>query len=815
MTIETQKSEIEEGQNGFPSHFVSPEVKQSKAYTLRWLDAIDKGGKTGGSPAFRNRAEDYQRWRELANGNQPVDQYKPLLGAARKKRAGGKRNRDKISYRAQNWEILAVAPKFVNVLIGRLIGQNNEIGVKAIDGKAMSARRHKKLQMEEWLVNQQFLKQVSQSTGIQFETPLEDDMFPPPTNFQELKIHMEMFYKEHYCLELMDMLNLLNQHDDYPQILKEVAEDLIKVGIAATKTYRVGGRIKRRRCIPERMVTNAVKFDDFRDLQYAGEYWDLTIGELREIAQDQFTEDDYRRIAEIATNNQFHESQCAAFYQENYRYPYDNVKITVLDAIWFSPDQETYQIKPNRYGNTVVYEKEWNWMGHLSENEFNEYPANKANKSRIIRRELNNLYQGMLIVGTDYVFNYGKARDMLRNESNIGTCIGPFMIYTLGFDSLMRQLAPVFHSIQLNWLQYNHHVQKSRPAGLDIEFSALTDVNLKGTAGEKMTPKEVLELYFDTGILLWRRQGRDGQNSNWRPIQELNNGLSKAAADHFQNVINGIDLLRTIVGLNELTDASTPGAETGKFVAQVASGAVEDAIRYLHHAFDQINLGTQKRTVMHISAMAKEGMDPDFAEALGIDTMAFLGGMAEMGAHEYGVYLMRQPTEEMMVRLMGYTQESIKAGWLMPEEAFEIEEEAKKNIYRAVRLMKMYRERKRQQEAAAAEKVFEDELKKNAASSRATAEAEMDKLSHEYELKKEFLYEESKTKIMESRELIRDQLLLEKVKQGGKLSEIEEQRVTELMKINAQGEWDLRIQAKKAEEAKAKAAAKPAVKKAA
>ncbi len=809
----TKTNEIDEGQSGYPSDFVDPAVKQTKEYSRKYLQSIDANyNKGAGTQMFRGRAEEYKKWREYAAGNQSVDQYKPLLNSAQKKRQGGKTSRDRLSYRAQDWSILAIAPKFVNVLVGRLIGQNNEIGVRAIDGKAVSARRRKKLQMEEWLVDQQFLREVSARTGIQFESPLEDDMVPPPTNFQELKIHMEMFYKEHYCLELMDMLNLLNQHDDYPQVLKEVADDLVKIGIAATKTYRIGGRIKRRRCIPERMVTNSCKFDDFRDLQHAGEYWDLTIGELREIAQDQFTEEEYKKIAEQATGNSYSASFCAQYYEENYRQPYDNLKITVLDAVWFSPDQETYQIKANRYGNTKVYEKEWNWMSEVSEKEFNDSPINQANRSRIKRRELNNLYQGMMVVGTDYVFNYGKAKDMLRNESNIGTCVGPFMIYTLGHDSITRQIIPILNSIQLNWLQYNHHIQKSRPAGLDIEYTALLDVKLAGSGGEKMTPKEVLELYFDTGILLWKRTGRDGQNSNWRPIAELNNGLSKAAADHFQNVVNGIDLLRSIVGLNELTDASTPGAETGKFVAEVASGAVEDAIRYLHHAFDQINLGTQKRTVMHVSAMAAEGMDPDYAEALGLDTMAFLGSMGEMGAHEYGVYPMKQPSEEMMARLMVYTQESIKAGWLMPEEAYEIEEEGKKNIYRAIRLMKMYRERKRQQEAAAQQQIAQDERNKIIEAARAKAEAEKDLLSHEYDLKRRFLIDEADAEIMKSRATVRDQILLAKVQQGGELTKEQQERVTELMKIDAKGQWDMRIAEKKAAEAKAKAAAKPAKK---
>jgi hypothetical protein len=797
---------------GYPSHFIDPAIKQTPEYARKYIGAIDSEyNKGSGNFVFRARAEEYAEWRAYAKGDQSIDQYKRILLNPKHKREGGKKNRDRMSYKNLDWSILPIAPKFVNVLVGRLISQDNGIGVKAVDPKAVNARRQKKLSMQEFVINQKFLQEVSDKTGIQFDSPLEDDVIPAPTNLAEIDLHMEMFYKEHYCLQLMDMLKLLNTHDNYDQILKEVADDLVKVGIAATRTYRIGDRIKRRRCIPERMVTNHCKSEDFKDFQHGGEYWDLTIGQLRELAGNQFTEEEYKKIAEKITGREFNIS--SDYFDKNQSYPYDHIRITVLDAVWFSPDQETYQVKPNQYGNMTVYEKDWNWISHVSTDEFNNSPINQANKSTIVRRTLNNLYQGMLVVGTEYVFNYGKCKDMLRNESNIGTTIGPFTIYSLGFDSIMRQLKTVFDNIQRNWLQYQHHINKSRPMGMDIEYTALQDISIGGKSGEKMSPKEVLELYFDTGILLWRRKdwGGQSQNNNWRPVNELNNGLSAAAAEHFRNIINEIDLLRSIIGLNELTDASTPNSETGKFVGQQAIGAVDHAVKYLHHAFDQINIGTQLRTVMHISAMAQNGMAPDYTEAIGLDSMMFLASMSEMGAHEYGIYLLRQPSVEMKQRLSLYVSEAIRAQTLLPEEAFEIEEET--NPYRAIKLLKMYRKQKEQAKMREMEQTYKLEAQKNVESVTVSETEKRKTMEFEWTLKGKFEFDKNQAEILKNRELLRDQIVLAKLQAGQELTKIEAERVTKIMTEDTKGEWNMMI-AQANNEAKAKEAKnKPAVKK--
>ena len=778
---------------GFPSDFLSPEKKQSKEYALAWAKATDAVNNNNvfwaGTGGQQKR---FDLLRAYARGNQPVDKYKPILGITDKKVQNDPANQ---AYKVLNWEILDIASKYVNLLIGKITKRDNSIGINAIDKAAQDERRKKRVELQEYVINKPFYNDITQKTGIEFEGPQQTDVIPQPETLGEIDVYQDMFYKEDYCIAMQDLLREVNEQDNYQDILVDVARDLVEISIGATKAYRVKDKIRRRRCVPERMGMSSSTKDNFEEAKFVFEDWDMTIGQLKEIAGDQFTEEVYKKIAETVNNATYNQSNIREYYDKNLCYPWDSTKVTVRDLIWFSPDWETYQVLKTPLGNVDVVEKEYEWWEEQRMNKMTEQSFNQQNPgSEVIRYSLDNQYQCMWIKGTKYVFNYGKSKDMLKNESNLGRTISPYTIYKIK-KSPVETAMPVFDNIQINWLQYQHHIAKSRPAGLDIEFTALQDISLEGAGGKKMTPKQVLKVYFDTGILLWRRKDAQGNNTNFRPISELQNGISPAALQHFNNILNNINLLRDQLGLNELTDASTPNSEMGKAVANIAAGSTEDALRYTYFAFDQINLLTHEKTVMFISGMAATGLAPHYAQAIGMDKISTLALLGDLTHHELGCYLMRQPSEEMRARLSGYIQEGVRTMALTNYEAMEIEMEP--NIYRAIKLLKMYAGQKEKKAMAQQQAMYKAEEEKNAASAQSTAEAKLQVEGQIWQFKKDYAWEQARADVWASKQKTSDQAFLiqlqSKLAVGEKLSEEEQKRLTELMAIERKGQFDLQI----------------------
>lgn len=779
----------------FPSDFLSPEEKASKEYALRWAKAIDgiglNGTENGLFPGMitsgnSNQLNKFAQWRAYARGNQSIEKYKPILGISKKD------SRSTVSYRALNFEILDVATKYVNVLIGKLLKQNNDIGVNAVDKRAQDERRKKRMELQEYVINREFLDKVSSKTGIQFESPVQEDVIPVPENMGEIKVFMDMFYKEDYCMIVQDLIKIMNEQDNYTEILSEVARDLVEVATAATKVYRVGNKIVRRRCVPERMIISSTMKSLCDDVKYVGEYWDLTIGQFKEIVGDELTEKQYKEIAEKASNSSFSNYNITEYYQDNMCYPWDNTKITVGDFVWFSPDWETYQVGKNQFGDVAVTQKEFGWWKKLQEKGVTEAQFNKVNDSKVVRYAIDNQYQCLWVKGTDYVVKYGKSKDMLKNESTLGKTVGPYTIYKMK-KCIMESTIPTFDNIQIQWLQFQHHAAKSVPAGPAIEFSALQDISIEGSAGKKLTPKEALRIYFETGVLLWRRRDAQGNLSNFKPIVEMAGGISNAMEKHFNFMIQDINLLRDQIGLNELTDASTPNSEMGKAVAEMASGASEDALRGLHFAFDCVNLGTHQRTVMHLSGMAATGLAPQYTEALGLQAMAVNSLLSDLTYHELGVYLQKQPTQEIRMWINEYCKTGISKGTLYEEEAFEIQNEP--NIYRSIRLLKMYRQQKVAQKQKEMQAQYKAEEEKNINSANATAEAARATLEYEMQEKRALAMDEAEAKILVNKAAAEDEAFLIRVKaklaKDEALSIEEERRMTELLKAETVGKFQL------------------------
>lgn len=779
--------------NGFPSDFVSPEVKASKEFWLAVHNAVADKELTSEN-GFRGEGAQNRDVinRAFCRAEQSIDEIKPQLGVRNKKT---KNDPDaQVGYKVLSWDNLGIAPKFINVLIGKLLKQNNDVGINAIDKRAQDERRAKRMELKEYVINGKFLQDVTAQTGITFQTPVQDDVIPPPENMGEIDMHMQMFYKEPYCLAVQDLLKEIAAQDNYENIAAEFARDLCEVGFGVTRVYPIGNKIMRRRCMKERMGSSSTLKDNFEDVKWIYEDWDLTIGQLKEIAADQFTEKEYRQIAEKATSSNFGDINEQDYFRQHYCYPWDNTKITVRDLVYFSPDWQTYQVGQTQIGNVTFSKKEYDWWDKLQKKGVTEEAFNAKNESKVIRYPIDNQYQAMRIKGTDFVFNYGLCRDMLKNESTVGRTISPFTIYRLK-KPIIETVIPVIKNIQLNWMQYQHHAARSIPTGVSIEMSALKDISLEGAGGARLKPKEALRMYFDTGILVWRRVGADGTPNNWKPIEQLENGLNPAAAQHFQNIVNNINLLRDIVGLNELTDASTPNSEMGKAVATMASGASEDALRYLHFAFDQINLGTHEKTVMHITGMARAGLAPHYAEAIGMDSMATLQLMSDLTHHQLGCYLQKKPSAEMQLRMAAYVAEGIKAQMLYPEEALEIENEP--NVYRQIKLLKMYRTQKMRQAQEQAQRDIQANTQSQITSAQAKAQSdaqiqEMDWAAKgQYEwTKAEAQMAVNKAKAANDAFLVQMQITLET---GQALTEEQERRVTELQKEAMRGNFAIQV----------------------
>lgn len=120
-----------------------------------------------------------------------------------------------------------------------------------------------------------------------------------PETDEELELYMKLNYKQAHEISLEDGIKFVFQQNDMPELKRRLLRDFVVVGQSATKTeINPSGVIKLKYVDPSNLITSFSSSPDFKNIQHAGEVYSVTISQLREMAGDEFTEDEYKYIAE-------------------------------------------------------------------------------------------------------------------------------------------------------------------------------------------------------------------------------------------------------------------------------------------------------------------------------------------------------------------------------------------------------------------------------------------------------------------------------------------------------------------------------------
>ena len=87
------------------------------------------------------------------------------------------------------------------------------------------------------------------------------------------------------------------------------------------------------------------------------------------------------------------------------RFGHDEYMIEVLDFEFMSVDCEYYESKESKYGNVGFYSKGENYKA----------PQNSVFNREVMKLENASVYGGCYILGTDFLFNYGKKNNIPKN----------------------------------------------------------------------------------------------------------------------------------------------------------------------------------------------------------------------------------------------------------------------------------------------------------------------------------------------------------------------------------------------------------------
>ena len=305
-------------------------------------------------------------------------------------------------------------------------------------------------------------------------------------------------------------------------------------------------------------------------------------------------------------------------------------------------------------------------------------------------------------MGTNIMLKWELAKNMVRPKSSSQHALPNYVaaaprMYKGVIESLVRRMIPFADLIQITHLKLQQVIARVVPDGVYIDADGLNEVDL-GT-GAAYNPEDALRLYFQTGSVVGRSYTQEGDFNQGRvPIQQLtsNSGASKTQM-LIANYNHYLDMIRSVTGLNEARDGSTPNPDALVGVQKLAALNSNTATRHILDASLYIYRSLAEALTYRVADILEfSDFKDDFVNKIGKYNVSILNEISELYIYDFGVFIELSPDEEQKAMLEQNIQMALSKGDINLEDAIDVREI--KNIKLANQLLKVKRKAKQEQD---------------------------------------------------------------------------------------------------------------------
>jgi hypothetical protein len=301
-------------------------------------------------------------------------------------------------------------------------------------------------------------------------------------------------------------------------------------------------------------------------------------------------------------------------------------------------------------------------------------------------------------------------------------------------ESLLRRMVPFADLIQITHLKLQQVIARVVPDGVFIDADGLNEVDL-GT-GAAYNPEDALRLYFQTGSVIGRSYTGEGEFNNARvPIQELNSntgiGKTQMLITNYNHYLN---MLRTVTGLNEATDASSPHPDALVGVQKLAALSSNTATRHILEGALYIYRSLAEALTYRVADILEYAdFKDDFANRIGKYNVSLLNDIKDLYVYDFGIFIEVAPDEEQKAQLEANISIALQKGDINLEDAIDIRE--LKNLKLANQLLKVKRIQKQEREQKMQMQQQAMVAQQNMQSQQLSAQSAMQKIQAEAQAK--------------------------------------------------------------------------------
>ena len=674
----------------FPDPLAEQPKKLTKQYGLQYAKAIYSqwGGVDIDGSLYSKRWREFEVSRDYANGTQDTSIYKQILSSLDPNNGDG-------SMLSLDWTPVPIVPKFVKIVVNKILSSKMYPNVEAIDPLSRSEKDIEKNKIKIRVEERESIEEAKAS-GLKVRV----DPSQLPDTPEEVEIFLESNLKTAAEVASQIGINLTLSWNDFDErIYRRNVEDLVNVGMAVVKRENDPNYgIVTKYVDPAYFIHSYTDDPNFSDIVYAGHIERMSISELKRIAGDQFTEEQYKNMAKTVMNRYGNNPNIigSSTYDGNldrYNYGYDEYTIQVMDFEFVSVDNVIFEKKESAYGNIGFYHKG------------NKYsaPTNSVYDREAVYMQNSTLYGGCFIIGTEHIYNYGLKKNVPKNVHDLSRTR---MSYSAIATNIRRMIPKSIVSgvigfadqLQLSHLKIQQAIAKAKPDGLLVDIEGLENVQL-GRGGE-LQPLDIQDIYEQTGVFYYRSKNPEGgfQNPPVRPLDNTIRNINELIAlyNHY------LRMIRDATGINEVMDGTSPKGDQLVGVRQQQLAAGNNALYDITNASLVLYRRVCEDIVKCLQIIPpKTILYQAYEKAIGKENMSVLSSFSKLPMYNFGVRVVSDMNDVDKAYLEQNIQVALAQKEIDLEDAIAIRQ--LRDIDQAERLLVVRRKKriKQQQETAA------------------------------------------------------------------------------------------------------------------
>ena len=655
----------------FPDRYTDPKDKQ-KEYCLKNAQAIYSVHIRNKSGIPIDVVPLWQNLRLYGQGLQNQDQYINTL-------TGGTNNgdssvldvvsNDSATYNTKaerrkawgnvNKQIISLAPKIKDHFYGLFIKQENDIIVNAIDEDSGAVVEDMKFRL---MANSIFQKELALTRrNANLPEPRHDFL---PRDMNELELYESAGgFKLNYSMAMEKLLKHTFNISDWDHTIKrKLIDDAVDIGVIATREDIDEDTGKSKVSYVD-VCSTAIQYStnfDFEDAEWAGhfEYWPVS-----KLRQKGYSEEFLMKQVESyggKCGNPDYNIDLHTDLGFNRR-RYDAFKIPIWISYWIDMDAEYKEVYKDSRGRRRIK------PGKFGKNVDSDKKETRVEKTR-------SLYGAKWIVGTDEVFDYGKAYNQtFKNDKPIL----PIRVVKLTDNSIIRRLKPIFDDMQMAWLKYQNAQITAMNAGYAINVRLLNNIKL---GGEKLSFKKVFDIMKETGNLFYSDTPMFGKYEGGAvsPVTPLPGGMGVQLQEAVTKFEWSIRMIEHETGITSMSMGATPRPDQGKGTTELSMAATQNVIRPIIDNIMILKGRIAENAMLRMQLLIKTNKRAQkaYTRVVGRKDLEALK-VAEGRAVAYGLDLEPRPTGEQKQWVKELTNEAIALGRdgvksLELDDAFEI-----------------------------------------------------------------------------------------------------------------------------------------------